>query len=139
MNKLKKGNFILFNEENPCRILQISKSKPGKHGSAKYNLMGKCLLTGKKCNMLCTGHDVPHYVDTSVRTLYCSYIDDGYAITIDDMGNENNFKITSNELLEKAEQFCEDCDIVVMDVNYVVDSEDYKHTIVTDIRKHKDN
>ena len=43
---LKVGRYVAL-EENAYKILGMSKSKPGKHGSAKVILKGKDILTGK--------------------------------------------------------------------------------------------
>jgi translation initiation factor 5A len=37
VKELKEGKYVLIDEE-PCVIKSISKSKPGKHGSAKARI-----------------------------------------------------------------------------------------------------
>ncbi|MCD6248266.1 MAG: translation initiation factor IF-5A [Hadesarchaea archaeon] len=37
IGKLKKGRFIIVDDE-PCRIINMSSSAPGKHGHAKYKV-----------------------------------------------------------------------------------------------------
>ena len=69
INSLKKGNYIVFNDEFPCSILEINKSVPEKHGHAKYNMMGRNLLTGNKHNMVLNHHDRPNFVEVK-RRLY---------------------------------------------------------------------
>lgn len=44
---LKEGRYMLI-EERPCKILSISKSKPGKHGAAKARIEGRDIFTGSK-------------------------------------------------------------------------------------------
>jgi len=34
VNNIRKGNIIMLNG-HPCKVVEIKKSKPGKHGSAK--------------------------------------------------------------------------------------------------------
>jgi translation initiation factor 5A len=34
---LKEGSFVVIDEE-PCKIVEVEKSKPGKHGSAKVRI-----------------------------------------------------------------------------------------------------
>jgi translation elongation factor P/translation initiation factor 5A len=135
LNKLKKGDCILFNDEHPCKISTIQKSAPGKHGSAKYSLMGKNLLTDKTHSMLLTHHDNPHFINVSRRTLYCSYFDDNYAYTIDEVGNEESFLITKIDLLEKQndKKYIDGCDITIMDITYEVNDEEYLHNVVTEL------
>ena len=46
--QLKKGDFIII-KDRPCKIIEIHKSKPGKHGAAKARFVGMdLLLKGKK-------------------------------------------------------------------------------------------
>ncbi|KAL6078373.1 Eukaryotic translation initiation factor 5A-1 [Balamuthia mandrillaris] len=54
MNNVKKGGFILING-HPCKVVEINKSKPGKHGHAKAHIVGIDLFTGKKREMLSSG------------------------------------------------------------------------------------
>ena len=44
---LKVGRFCVVDDE-AYKILSISKSKPGKHGSAKARLSLESIFTGKK-------------------------------------------------------------------------------------------
>ncbi len=47
VGKLKKGHFIVI-EGEPCKILSIEKSKPGKHGSAKARITAIGVFTDKR-------------------------------------------------------------------------------------------
>jgi len=53
---LKKGDTIII-DEAPCKITEVSVSRPGKHGHAKVNMMAVGLLDGKKRNLVLPGHD----------------------------------------------------------------------------------
>ena len=53
---LKVGRFCVVDEE-AYKILSISKSKPGKHGSAKARLSLESSFTGKKISHVVTGTD----------------------------------------------------------------------------------
>jgi len=44
---LKIGQHIIINDE-PCRIVEYEKSKPGKHGSAKARIVGIGIFDGTK-------------------------------------------------------------------------------------------
>ena len=37
ISDLKPGRYVII-DEHPCKVMSLSKSKPGKHGSAKINL-----------------------------------------------------------------------------------------------------
>jgi len=56
VRELKKGNYILI-EGEPCRIVDFTSSKPGKHGSAKVRIEGASIFDGRKRPMLTSGSD----------------------------------------------------------------------------------
>lgn len=47
LGELKPGSFIIIDGE-PCKIVEISKAKTGKHGSAKAHVVAISLFTGAK-------------------------------------------------------------------------------------------
>ena len=47
VGKLKEGRYVVINDE-PCRILGIATSKPGKHGAAKSRIDAVGLFDGVK-------------------------------------------------------------------------------------------
>lgn len=47
VRELKEGRYMLIDEE-PCRILSIQTSKPGKHGEAKARIDAVGLFDGSK-------------------------------------------------------------------------------------------
>lgn len=44
---LKEGRYVLIDDE-PCKIVRIDTSKPGKHGSAKANIVAIGIFTNSK-------------------------------------------------------------------------------------------
>ena len=47
VGELKEGSYAMVNNE-PSQIVQITKSKPGKHGSAKFRCTAISLFDGRK-------------------------------------------------------------------------------------------
>ena len=47
IRELKEGRYVNVDEE-PCKIIKITTSKPGKHGSAKANIDAVSIFTGAK-------------------------------------------------------------------------------------------
>jgi len=47
-NNLKKGKYVMLQHSFPCKVVEIHKSKPGKHGSTKMRVVGLDIFTGKK-------------------------------------------------------------------------------------------
>ncbi len=48
---LKPGHYIMIDDE-PCKVLSISLSKPGKHGSTKARVDASGLFDGRKRSLL---------------------------------------------------------------------------------------
>ena len=47
IRELKEGRYVNVDDE-PCKIIKITTSKPGKHGSAKANIDAVSIFTGAK-------------------------------------------------------------------------------------------
>lgn len=47
LGSVKEGSYIIL-EGEPCKVVEVEKSKPGKHGSAKVRLVGISIFTGSK-------------------------------------------------------------------------------------------
>jgi translation initiation factor 5A len=47
VGELKEGSYAIINDE-PSQIKQITKSKPGKHGSAKFRCTAISIFDGRK-------------------------------------------------------------------------------------------
>lgn len=90
-SSIKKGGHLLI-DGKPCRVTQISTSKPGKHGSAKCAFVATDIFTGKKHEAISPGHanvDVPfvHRVTYPLSD-------------IDDSGYLNLYDENSGEMIE---------------------------------------
>ena len=51
VGSLKIGGYVIIDEE-PCRIVEYEKSKPGKHGAAKARIVGISVFTGQKKSLI---------------------------------------------------------------------------------------
>jgi len=51
VGSLRKGGYIIVDDE-PCRIVDITKSKPGKHGSAKARIVAIGVFDGVKRSLV---------------------------------------------------------------------------------------
>src|SRR6266702_2581586 len=58
MRELKVGRYVVIDEE-PCKIISVQMSKPGKHGEAKARLEAVGLFDGQKRSIV---HPVTHKV-----------------------------------------------------------------------------
>jgi translation initiation factor 5A len=51
VGSLKIGHYIVVDDE-PCRIVEYEKSKPGKHGAAKARIVAISITTGAKKSVI---------------------------------------------------------------------------------------
>ena len=51
VGSLKIGQYLIIDDE-PCRIVEFEKSKPGKHGAAKARIVGISAFTGQKKSLI---------------------------------------------------------------------------------------
>ena len=56
--EIRKGAYAML-KGKPCKVVDYSTSKTGKHGHAKAHIIGIDIFTGKKCEDLCpTSHNM---------------------------------------------------------------------------------
>jgi translation initiation factor 5A len=51
LGSIKVGQYILIDDE-PCRVVEYEKSKPGKHGAAKVRIVAMGFFTEQKRNVV---------------------------------------------------------------------------------------
>merc|ERR1711939_917810 len=59
---IKKGSFVVI-KNRPCKVVETSTSKTGKHGHAKVHMVGIDIFSGKKYEEICPSThnmDVPN-------------------------------------------------------------------------------
>lgn len=103
---LRKNGFVLI-KDRPCKIVEMSTSKTGKHGHAKVNLVGIDIFNGKKYEDICPStHNmmVPNVVRKEFSLMDIS--DDGFCSLLDDDKNEtrDDIKLPEGELGEKIRE-----------------------------------
>lgn len=68
---LRKNGHVML-KGHPCKIVEISVSKTGKHGHAKCHVVGIDIFSGKKCEDLCPSThnmEVPNVSRTEYQLL----------------------------------------------------------------------
>lgn len=96
---LRKGGHVVINNR-PCKIVDMSTSKTGKHGHAKVHLVAIDIFTAKKLEDLCPStHNmmVPNVKRRELQLVDIS--DDGFLSLMDeDMATRDDVKLPDNEL-----------------------------------------
>ena len=87
---MKSGSYFLIDGE-PCRVISMEKSKPGKHGSAKENIVAIGFFDNRKRNVIMPAD----------RMVDVPLIDKTSATVIADMGE--NYSLMDSETFETYE------------------------------------
>ncbi|CAK7228530.1 translation initiation factor eIF5A [Sporothrix curviconia] len=99
---LRKNGFVVI-KGRPCKIVDMSTSKTGKHGHAKVHLVAIDIFTGKKLEDLCPSThnmDVPNVTRREYQLLDIS--DDGFLSLMNDDGDtKDDVKMPDGEIGEK--------------------------------------
>jgi len=96
-SSLRKNGFVVL-KNKPCKVVEMSTSKTGKHGHAKVHLVGLDIFTGKKYDDICPStHNVqvPNVTRKEFEVLDLS--DDGFFSMMTEEGEtRQDLKLTEN-------------------------------------------
>jgi len=109
---LRKNGHVVI-KGHPCKIVEMSTSKTGKHGHAKVHLVGIDIFTGKKYEDICPSThnmDVPNVNRSDYEV---TDIEDGFLTLMNDSGEtREDIKLPAGDLgqeiqsrFEKGENF----------------------------------
>jgi translation initiation factor 5A len=107
-SNIKKGSFMIL-KNRPCKVIEVKTSKTGKHGHAKCNITGTCVLTGNKCNEVHpASHNVTEFKLDKAEFMVMS------AELVDPMNNTSLYDISvldedNNELKFRNKPESSDC------------------------------
>lgn len=98
VRELKEGRYVVIDEE-PCKILSIQMSKPGKHGEAKARIDAVGLFDEKKRSIV---HPVTHKVQVPMIDKRKAQIlaISGKEVQLMDLENFENFSLAITEEFE---------------------------------------
>jgi len=106
---LRKGGHVVM-KGYPCKIMEMSTSKTGKHGHAKVHLVGIDIFSGKKVEDLCPStHNmmVPEVNRNEYQLV--DITSDGYAcLLLPDGNTKEDLKIPEGEMGDEIHQLFKD-------------------------------
>jgi len=96
---LRKNGYVMI-KGRPCKIVEMSTSKTGKHGHAKVHLVALDIFTNKKLEDICPSThnmNVPNVTRKDYTMVNIS--DDGFAEMMDDDGEQKeDLKIPDDDV-----------------------------------------
>ncbi|KAL4765757.1 Eukaryotic translation initiation factor eIF-5A [Aspergillus foveolatus] len=116
---LRKNGFVVI-KNRPCKIVDMSTSKTGKHGHAKVHLVAIDIFTGKKYEDLSPSThnmDVPNVSRKEYQLL--DVTDDGFLSLMDDNGDtKDDVKVPEGEVGDRINKMFKeeekDCNVVIL-------------------------
>ncbi|KAG9945777.1 translation initiation factor eIF-5A, partial [Aureobasidium melanogenum] len=106
---LRKNGHVVI-KGRPCKIVDMSTSKTGKHGHAKVHLVAIDIFTGKKLEDLSPSThnmDVPNVSRREYQLL--DITDDGFlSLMLDDGSTKDDVKVPDNEVGERINKLFND-------------------------------
>lgn len=89
-SSIRKGSYAMLKNQ-PCKVLDVTTAKPGKHGHAKCSFRGKHIFTGATIEDV---HPSSHNMDVPIvrRTEYDAMLvtEDGFLSLLTEDGEEKN-------------------------------------------------
>jgi translation initiation factor 5A len=83
--EVKKGMTVLL-KGKPCKVIEVTTSKTGKHGHAKANITGTDIFTGKKVQDICPSSHNMMAPFVFTQQLLVTDVEDGFCFLMDDNG-----------------------------------------------------
>lgn len=95
---LRKGGFVMI-KNRPCKIVEMSTSKTGKHGHAKVHMVALDIFTGKKLEDICPSTHNMEVPNVKRKDYQLIDVEDDYLSLMDDNGDtRNDLKCPDNDI-----------------------------------------
>merc|ERR1711879_729933 len=98
---LRKNGFVMI-KGRPCKIVEMSTSKTGKHGHAKVHMVALDIFTNKKYEDICPSTHNMDVLNVSRKDYQLCDIDDDYLSLMDDGGDmREDLKVPDGDVGEE--------------------------------------
>merc|ERR1712168_663857 len=98
---LRKNGYVMI-KNRPCKIVEMSTSKTGKHDHAKVHLVALDIFTGKKLEDICPSTHNMEVPNVKRRDFQLIDIEDGFLSLMDDAGDvRDDLKIPEGAIGEE--------------------------------------
>lgn len=95
---LRKNGYVMI-KERPCKIVEMSTSKTGKHGHAKVHLVAIDIFTGKKLEDICPSTHNMNVPNVNRKDYQLVNIEDDFVSLMDDGGDQKeDLKIPDDDI-----------------------------------------
>lgn len=97
-SSLRKNGHVMI-KGRPCKIVEMSTSKTGKHGHAKVHLVGLDIFTGKKYEDICPSTHNMNVPNVNRKDYQVVNMEDEYVHLMDDNGEmKEDLKLPEGDL-----------------------------------------
>jgi len=98
---LRKGGFVMI-KGRPCKIVEMSTSKTGKHGHAKVHMVALDIFTGKKLEDICPSTHNMEVPNVKRKDYQLIGVEDDFLTLMDDNGDtRDDLKCPDDEIGEE--------------------------------------
>merc|ERR1712073_271854 len=99
---LRKNGFVMI-KGRPCKIVEMSTSKTGKHGHAKVHLVALDIFTNRKYEDICPSTHNMDVPNVSRKDYQLLDVDDGFLSLMDDSGEtREDLKVPEGDIGEEC-------------------------------------
>merc|ERR1712014_487848 len=111
---LRKGGFVMI-KNRPCKIVEMSTSKTGKHGHAKVHMVALDIFTGKKLEDICPSTHNMEVPNVKRKDYQLLSIDDDFLSLMDDSGDtREDLKCPDGEVGDEIKRAIEQDDSILV-------------------------
>ena len=106
-SSLRKSHHVLI-KEHPCKIVEMSSSKTGKHGHAKIHFVAIDIFDGKKYEDICPSTHNMQAPKVNREECQAIGIDDDDFVTLVMNEGERDIKATDSDIADKIREMIDD-------------------------------